>query len=1504
MLALVVESVTLAGPAGRALADEPAASDPGQMSTPDYGPAEAQTLASARMMAWSQNRRIEALSERTDDTSTYANPDGSLTTETYAGPVRVKQDDGSWADISTDLTDVGDRLQPEASTGEIAVSDGGDKHLAAVSEGSKTFGIGWKSALPEPTVDGNVATYDLGSGVSLTVEALAQGFEQSVVLDRAPTGPLSYRIPLTLTGLALTKDQATRHLLLKDTAGKLVAEAPAPRMWDSSFDRASGDPAHQAEVDTSIETGDDGTTLVITPDPGFFTQDLTYPVTIDPSSTLAVTTDTWVQNPDYPDSQQGSQELKSGTYDAGSDVARSYVKFNVAPFAGKHITSATMSLYSYYSSTCATSGPPTQARRITSALDTATITWGSQPSTTTSNMATNTGHWGYDSSCPANWSNWSLTGMVQDWADGAANNGIQVRSADEANSTTWRRFRSANYATSGYAPKLVVNYNSYPGTATLVAPASGTATSDTTPTLSAKATDADTDQLRYTFEVWDNSQTNLQSSGSSGVGLSGATGSWTSAILPTGTYKWRAKADDGTDTSTAWSVWNTLVVDSSAPAAPTITSTSHASPSSWYPTGSFTGTLSATDTSGIAGYAVSYDQSPTGSPGTAVTQTSTALSTTGRADGTWYVHAAVKNKAGLWSATRTFAFHVDTTAPGTPTVSSSTHPVPGTTYPSRLASFTWTAPDDSSGIAAYALTVDQSSTTIPGTTTTQTGTSYSTTVTADGTWYLHVRTKDKAGNWSAGAAHFAFTVNASAVLLPTIGSTTHPDQSAAYPAGALNATWSTVGTAAGYSYQVDSTTETVPDTTVDTTTPNCSVTEPEGTWYLHVRAVDASGVWGPAAHYRFTVDTTAPAAPTVGSTDYPTDAWTGDSDLPGTFTITSKDARLAKVSYTLDNGTTTVRNTSGATTAVTLTPATTGSHHLSVTATDTAGNVSAATTYTFHVGTAGLTSPLSGEEEGHIVTLVAAGPADLTGTTFQYRRADGDAWTTIDASTVTYAFDGTPVTWPVGMTAGQTSALNWNTDALTAEGDLQIRAVFTGPDSPAPSEAVTVDLRRVATLDPGDTGALLAPTVVQSAALDSAQDRADASPDTLAPPYLDQDTGDIVAPVTTAGAMSTAVAPIEITDIPADLGTDDDSVPDSAEDADGSTTTEDGIADAVTTTDATVTPDSEIVTHSQSELDSVADEILTLDDVSGATAMDTAWVDAQRNRVVVTVPAKDDALADQLGERYGTETVAVEVNPGSGTADNTADRAHDASPFKGGAEYYAQASGATKYSVCTTGFAWSNGSSPYILSAGHCLDQSKDFVYFPTTTDVGYAVYDNYNSSGSIKFHGQDYWSGDLSLIKLYAGTTSARIYKGGSTSSGLRRVANRWTTRSQVGEQFCTGGRQSGEVCGWKVTKTRLRVKYKNGSVAHNVTEGSKNSGKCVISGDSGGPVYTVLQSGNQAGYVYAKGVISGGNCSSVGSSNNSDHDCSDLWDAPCTVDFTDIALAEKALPGGVKKW
>ncbi|WP_306425463.1 DNRLRE domain-containing protein [Streptomyces hilarionis] len=535
------------------------------------------------LMARTRHRRIEALSERTADSTTYALPSGELQTVAYAGPVRVKQD-GTWKDIDTSLSDTGSALTPGAAAADIAVSDGGDDELASVTRGKTAFGLGWESRLPNPKVKDNTASYGLGGGQTLSVTALAQGFSENIRLARRPDGDaVSYRIPLNLHGLRLSQARSG-HLLLEDSAGKLVAEAPAPMMWDSSKDKASGESAHRARVATRIETAADGSqTLVLTPDEAFLAG-ATYPVTVDPTTTLAVTTDTWVQNPDYPDSQISSQELKSGTYDAGADTARSYLRFDTSKFKGKHVTGATMSLYNYYSATCDTTGPATLAKRVITSWDSPSVTWGAQPGTTTGSQSSNTGHWG-GPTCSPNWSNWTLTSMVQDWAGGIANYGIQLRGADEKDSTTWRRFRSANYTTAGYAPKLVVTYNSYPSvpSSPVISPSQVNAYNGTryvtsaTPTLSARVTDPDGSSTKAQFEVSPDpayADTTASYTGTTTSVASGSTARLTippASALPAGKHlRYRVRANDGTDYG-SWSGYTAFTPNTDAPAAPTVT---------------------------------------------------------------------------------------------------------------------------------------------------------------------------------------------------------------------------------------------------------------------------------------------------------------------------------------------------------------------------------------------------------------------------------------------------------------------------------------------------------------------------------------------------------------------------------------------------------------------------------------------------------------------------------------------------------------------------------------------------------------------------------------------------------------------------------------------------------------------------------------------------------------------------------------------------------------------
>lgn len=569
-----------------------AAQPPVAANAPVLGAALATDEASALLMARLQDRKIEVLSARSAQSTTWALPTGSLQTAVYAGPIRIRKD-GAWQDIDTSLHDTGSSLEPKVAVADVTLSDGGDDKLASVAKGSTSFGLGWQDTLPAPKIEGSTASYALGEGQKLEVTALEHGFSESVILAQAPDEAVSYRIPLRLDGLKLS--QATSgHLLLKDSDGKLVAEAPAPRMWDSSKDSRSGESQNVAPVDTKVETAADGSqTLVLTPDADYLARaDLQYPVTVDPTSTLAVTTDTWVQTPDYPDSQVSSAELKSGTYDTGTNKARSYLKFDVSAFQGKHIQDTNLSLYSYYASSCSTSGAGTEVRRITSDWSSSAITWSAQPSTTTTGAVVNKAALGYDSTCPGGTMNFDIDAIVQAWASGSANYGLRIAGASETDPLTWRRFRSANYISGDNSaePHLTVTYNSYPAvpTSAAISPSVVNAyngkryVTSLTPILSAKVSDADGSTVKAQFEVTPDpayNDTTYTYTATTTAVASGGTAKLTipsANAFPSGSHlRYRVRGYDSTDYG-SWTGYSVFVLNTAKPVAPAVVCTPYA----------------------------------------------------------------------------------------------------------------------------------------------------------------------------------------------------------------------------------------------------------------------------------------------------------------------------------------------------------------------------------------------------------------------------------------------------------------------------------------------------------------------------------------------------------------------------------------------------------------------------------------------------------------------------------------------------------------------------------------------------------------------------------------------------------------------------------------------------------------------------------------------------------------------------------------------------------------
>ncbi|MGH9224442.1 MAG: hypothetical protein ACRD2W_11840, partial [Acidimicrobiales bacterium] len=184
-------------------------SAPPAIAAEDLPPVDkADPVAVAVDQARRLGRRVEVTAARTETVTTYANPDGTLTTEIAGGPVRVSQGTG-FVPVDPTLVSAGGAIAPRAAKGSVKFSAGGAAggELASLASDASRLALKWPGALPAPTLAGNTATYrDVAPGQDLVVKATTTGFESFVVLRSAPKAAPVIRIPVALQNLSLTQE--------------------------------------------------------------------------------------------------------------------------------------------------------------------------------------------------------------------------------------------------------------------------------------------------------------------------------------------------------------------------------------------------------------------------------------------------------------------------------------------------------------------------------------------------------------------------------------------------------------------------------------------------------------------------------------------------------------------------------------------------------------------------------------------------------------------------------------------------------------------------------------------------------------------------------------------------------------------------------------------------------------------------------------------------------------------------------------------------------------------------------------------------------------------------------------------------------------------------------------------------------------------------------------------------------------------------------------------------
>jgi hypothetical protein len=539
-LALVLTGVAV--PIGIAASNAEAASESADVSVDSAVAAIAQAVATGE--------RVEDLFQRTELTRVFANPDGTWTQDTAAQPERMRDADGDWHDLDSTLVRAGDGFAPRYALTDVVISGGGDEDFAKLTEDGHTVSFSWDSPLPTPVINDDTAIYeDVAPGQDLVVTATPGGFEHSLVLKAPVDGPVDFTTGVSVDGARIAETPAG-GVVVKALDGDVIANIEQPLVYDS----AEGDGTREtvavdAELSGSAAKGQE---LTVTAEEAFLADpDTEYPVTIDPNVYVTDwdTNDVWIQNNGLKNNP--ATELRVGTNDGGTTVARTYLRFGEQIWAGRKVIDTDLVMYNNFSKLC--NPHQINASRITVSWNPGTINWTNKPAGGGEVVGYTPVYGGADGTCGSGgYAHWDVDGIVQAWADGAPNYGIRLLAYSENNNSGYRKYYSDNQSASPTsAPHINVTYNSYPETPTNLAISQyASLPAASSPTFSAFVKDDDGGMAFARFKVYSGSNPVWTGDGTSVANA--ATGGSSTVSVPAGvlsdgvSYTVKAYGSDGT----------------------------------------------------------------------------------------------------------------------------------------------------------------------------------------------------------------------------------------------------------------------------------------------------------------------------------------------------------------------------------------------------------------------------------------------------------------------------------------------------------------------------------------------------------------------------------------------------------------------------------------------------------------------------------------------------------------------------------------------------------------------------------------------------------------------------------------------------------------------------------------------------------------------------------------------------------------------------------------------
>lgn len=661
-------------------------------------------MVSAAVSARAQGSPVEAEDARTEYSTSWANPDGTVTVRDSFGKVRFRDAKGAWASVDLNFKTGTDGTLVAATPDGLRLASGSKDANGQVNAGAALTGgdlvtaapgkdrqvvFGWGKGVGAPKTAGNMVTFPAASsggsgasGVDVRVASTRDGFESFFDIKDAATlnslvlgdGPAKGRVgvvfPVKTKGLTATVEK-DGSVSFTDAKGKVHSKLAPPRAWDARIDPKSGLPTAETPARLDVtQQGKGKATVTVSVDAAWAKNPArSFPVTIDPTyaagANIAPSFDTRVQTDGGTLDYSNDAELRVGTFNGGSTVARSFIMFPTAAVQGKQVTTASLSLYENWSWSCTASGMTLS----TSGAPSAATRWGNQP-TIYSAFTTASFAKGASSACPAGRVSLNMLPLVTSaqtnkWTQMA----VALKAANEADSNGWKRFGSSESAN---PPYVTWTYNRAPNQA--AAPtflASGTYgnigyVAGGKVTFTTKATDADGSQVKALVEVHNSTTVSASSKVASCTTPLGASAASLSCVnnadMPNGgTYYVRALTTDEKGLSAgSWSSWTTIKRAATAPAAPSISCPGYAN-GSWAATGPSADLVCTVSVSGSGTLAATtlnlyVDGATTPTKTVAVNQAATSTTVTvAKADGGHSVRAVAIGGSNL-SATTTSSF--------------------------------------------------------------------------------------------------------------------------------------------------------------------------------------------------------------------------------------------------------------------------------------------------------------------------------------------------------------------------------------------------------------------------------------------------------------------------------------------------------------------------------------------------------------------------------------------------------------------------------------------------------------------------------------------------------------------------------------------------------------------------------------------------------------------------------------------------------------------------------